>query len=146
MKNASVKKKFIEELEKTPIISVVCEKVGISRNTFYRWMNEDFEFRGLVEEAMGMGIRLVNDFAESNVLGGIQNKDPGYTKFWLACRHPEFRRPHIHIHNERETKEEYDRKVKLGAERLKKFQDKWFKKPANEEKQKDVKPTKKKKK
>jgi len=129
MKKNSVHKKFITELEKTPIVSVACEKVGISRNTFYRWIKEDYEFREIVKEAMGMGVNLVNDFAESNVLGGIQNKDPGYTKFWLSSRHPEYRRPHVHIHNEYITREERERKIQLAKERMIRFQDKWFKNP-----------------
>lgn len=92
MKKDSVRKKFIEELEKTPIISVACEKIGISRNTFYRWLKEDNYFALDVDKAMNMGVSLVSDFAESNVLNGIKNKDSKYTMYWLSHRHSEYRR------------------------------------------------------
>lgn len=88
--------KILEELERTPIIQVVCEKFGISRQTFYRWMNESEESFNEVNKALGFGIGLVNDVAESNVLTGIKNKDPGYTRYWLSHRHEAYKKPFRH--------------------------------------------------
>ncbi len=88
--------KILEELERTPIIQVVCEKFGISRQTFYRWMNENEDSFNDVNKALGFGIGLVNDVAESNVLAGIKNKDAGYTKYWLSHRHSAYRKPFTH--------------------------------------------------
>lgn len=87
--------KLIEELERTPLVQTACEKIGISRNTFYRWIKEDEELFKKVNEALSLGTGLVHDVAISNVLGGIKNKDPMYTKFWLTHKHPDFRRPYI---------------------------------------------------
>jgi len=86
--------KILEELEKTPLVQFACEKVGISRNTFYRWMKEDTSFRKRVSESISLGTGVVNDFAVSNVLTSIQNKDPIMTKYWLDRRHPDFRKPY----------------------------------------------------
>lgn len=88
--------KLIEELEKTPLIQIACDKVNISRNTFYRWMKEDKEFLSRVNEAMSLGTGLVSDVALSNVLEGIKRKDAMYTKYWLSHKHPDFRKPFIH--------------------------------------------------
>lgn len=88
--------KLIEEVEKTPLIQIACDKVGISRNTFYRWMKEDEEFLSRVNEAMSLGTGLVSDVALSNVLEGIKRKDSMYTKYWLSHKHPDFRRPFVH--------------------------------------------------
>lgn len=88
--------KLIEEVEKTPLIQIACDKVGISRNTFYRWMKEDEEFLSRINEAMSLGTGLVSDVALSNVLEGIKRKDAMYTKYWLSHKHPDFRRPFIH--------------------------------------------------
>jgi len=87
--------KLLEELEKTPLVQVACEKVGLSRNTFYRWMKEDESFLSRASEAMSLGTGFVNDVALSNVMEGIKRKDPMYTKYWLSHKHPDFRRPFI---------------------------------------------------
>lgn len=94
-KTRALTNKLIEELEKTPIIQVACDKVGISRNTFYRWMKEDEDFLARVSEAMSLGTGLVNDVAISNVFEGIKRKDPMYTKYWLDRKHPDFRKPFV---------------------------------------------------
>jgi len=96
MKKPRIAKKFIEELERTPIIQIACDKVGISRNTAYRWMKEDTEFLQQVSEAMSLGVGMVNDVAESNVLAGIKAKDAMFTKYWLSHRHPQYRKPFIY--------------------------------------------------
>lgn len=88
--------KLVEEIEKTPLIQIACDKVGISRNTFYRWMKEDEDFLARVNEAVSLGTGLVSDVAISNVLEGIKKKDSMYTKYWLSHKHPDFRRPYVH--------------------------------------------------
>lgn len=86
--------RLIEEIEKHGIIQSACDKYNISRQSFYRWMKEDKEFLELVNQALSIGVGVVNDIAISNVLTGIKNKDVGYTKFWLAHQHSDFRRPY----------------------------------------------------
>lgn len=93
MKKASAQKKIIKELETTPIVQIACKKVGISRQTYYRWIKEDPKFFSKVKEAMELGVSLVSDAAESNVLNGIKNGDAGFTKFWLSNRHHVYRKP-----------------------------------------------------
>ena len=88
--------KLAEEIEKAPVVQVACDKFGISRNTFYRWMKEDKEFLARINEAVALGTGLVSDVAISNVLSGIKSKDPMYTKYWLSHKHPDFRRPFVH--------------------------------------------------
>ena len=87
--------KLAEEVEKTPVIQIACDKFGISRNTFYRWMKEDKNFLIRINEAMSLGNGLVSDVSISNVLEGIKRKDAMYTKYWLSHRHPDFRRPFV---------------------------------------------------
>lgn len=94
-KTKALLNKLVEELEKTPLIQIACDKIGISRNTFYRWMKEDKEFLARVNEATSLGTGLVSDVAISNVLEGIKRKDAMYTKYWLSHKHPDFRRPYV---------------------------------------------------
>ena len=109
MKKDRVKSKFLEALEKTPIIQHACEMCGISRNTFYRWMQEDSEFNFQVSERLGIGVDRVNDYAESNVLNGIREGDPGMTKYWLSARHKAYRRPFAILSKNSAAEQQLDR-------------------------------------
>lgn len=95
-KTKALVNKILAELEKTGIAQIACDKVGISRNTFYRWIKEDRDFLEQVDEAKSLGEGVVSDVALSNVITGIRNKDPMFTKYWLSHRHPDFRRPFVH--------------------------------------------------
>ena len=109
-------------------------------------MNENEDSFNEINKALGFGVGLVNDVAESNVLTGIKNKDAGYTKYWLSHRHEaykkpfrhrdasndEFERKRIQTHYEnrkklaeienRKSKEEIDEAVK----KAKAMMDRWF--------------------
>ena len=126
------KRKFIKELQKTPIVQIVCEKVGISRQTYYRWQREDYEFKKGSNAALEHGVDLVNDVAESNVLKGIQNEDAGYTKFWLSRRHDKYR---LWIKHEQQNEpdpeeikiaqEKARKEIELFQERFMRTQEEW---------------------
>lgn len=81
------KELVIEQLKKTPIIQIVCEKVGVSRATFYRWKQDDLNFTDDVEKAIFMGVDLVNDMAESQLLAAIRDQNMTAIIFWLKHRH-----------------------------------------------------------
>lgn len=95
-KTKALVSRLLEELEKTPLVQVACDKIGISRNTFYRWMKEDQEFLERAQESISLGTGRVNDVAISNVLSGIQARDSKYTMYWLDRKHPDFRKPYVH--------------------------------------------------
>lgn len=91
MKKNKVKNAFLEQLRKIPIVTVACEKVGVSRNSVYRWKNEDEEFSKEMEVALADGEALVNDMSESQLLSLIQEKNWSAISFWLRHRNPKFR-------------------------------------------------------
>lgn len=91
MKKNKVKDAFLVELRKIPIVQVACEKVGVSRNSVYRWRNEDEEFRKEMEAALADGEALVNDMSESQLLSLIREKNWSAISFWLRHRNPKFR-------------------------------------------------------
>jgi len=90
-KNKKIMKILIEELEKTPIIELACQRIGISRQTFYRWQDQDFEFKELTEESLEKGSCLINDMAETNLIKGIKDNNLTATIFWLKNRHNKFK-------------------------------------------------------
>ncbi len=81
---------FIGHLKKTPIVSIACERTGISRSTLYRWKNEDSEFEKTFDEAMLEGNLLVNDVAESQLMAAIRERNMTAIVFWLKHHHPAY--------------------------------------------------------
>jgi len=91
MKKNKVKDAFLEQLRKVPIIQVACEKVGISRNSVYRWKNDDPEFEKELTVALEEGEALVNDMSENQLLSLIREKNWHAISFWLRKRNPKFK-------------------------------------------------------
>lgn len=86
MKTAS-KQNVLEQLKKTPIIQVTCEKLGIARATFYRWKKKDQVFSEAVDIALTEGAQLINDMAESQLITAIKNSNLTAIIFWLKNHH-----------------------------------------------------------
>ncbi|MFM2357666.1 MAG: hypothetical protein RJA61_403 [Candidatus Parcubacteria bacterium] len=91
MKKNRTKNEFLDHLRKIPIIQVACEKVGISRNSVYRWRNEDVEFCKNMDQALIEGEELINDMSESQLVSMIRDKNWQAISFWLRKRNPKFR-------------------------------------------------------
>ena len=84
------KELIIEQLKKTPIVSLAAEKTGISRATYYRWKKSDKRFEKLSDDAIAEGVLLVNDIAESQLLSLIRNGNLTGIIFWLKHHHPTY--------------------------------------------------------
>lgn len=46
------KKILLEHLEKTPIVQIACEKSGVGRSTYYRWLEQDKKFARSAKQAL----------------------------------------------------------------------------------------------
>ena len=91
--NARIKKdkeKFLEVLEKNPVVQIACERSGISKATFYRW-KEDKEFATKVEDALTGGNSLISDIAIAQLISAIKDKNFGAIKFWLTNHHQDYK-------------------------------------------------------
>lgn len=78
-----IKALLIEQIKKTPIVQVACEKMNIGRSTFYRWKNQDKEFSKMVDESMQEGTDFVSDLAESRLVEAIRDRNLRAVLFWL---------------------------------------------------------------
>lgn len=87
IKKCEQKQQLIEQLKKVPIIQIACEKLGISRMTYYRWHKEDEEFADAADQAIADGSGLVNDLAESQLMTAIKNGNVTAIIFWLKHHH-----------------------------------------------------------
>jgi hypothetical protein len=91
--NARIQKdrqKFLEILEKNPVIQIAIDHSGISKATFYRW-KEDREFAAKVEAAMSEGKNLISDIAIAQLISAIKDKNFGAIKFWLTNHHQDYK-------------------------------------------------------
>lgn len=84
---------FLEQLKTIPNISLACEKVGLSRNTIYRWCNDDPDFKNRLDEALANGIESVNDLAESKLITQINSGNMQAIKYWLDNNKKNYMRP-----------------------------------------------------
>ena len=81
---------FLEQLKKTPIVQVACEKTSLSRATYYRFRKEDEEFKKLADEALLEGSLLVNDLAESQLISAIKDRNLTAIQLWLRTHHLQY--------------------------------------------------------
>lgn len=81
---------LIQQLKKTPIVQIACEKVGVGRASYYRWHKENAEFAKLADEALEEGSSLINDMAESQLLAAIRDQNMTAIIFWLKYHHPAY--------------------------------------------------------
>ena len=81
---------LLEQFRKTPVIQIACEKTGVSRMTYYRWLKEDKEFEKLALDALAEGKLMVNDLAESQLISAIKDKNMTAIMQWLRHHHPEY--------------------------------------------------------
>ena len=77
------KQNAIETLKKTfGNVSMTCERLGLSRQTFYKWRNEDPEFNAAVEDINERTL----DFVESKMFEGINAGNTRLIMFYLNCK------------------------------------------------------------
>lgn len=97
------KELILQKLKQTPIIEVVCQKIGIARATFYRWKKSDKKFREAVEVAIDEGINLINELAESQLISAIKDKNLTSIIFWLKTHHSTYS-PRLEVTTKDESK------------------------------------------
>lgn len=104
-RQAREKEALLEQLKKTPIVQIACEKTGVGRTTYYRWRKEDKEFAEAADTALLDGSTLVNDMAESQLLAAIRDRNMTAIIFWLKHHHPAYATK-IHLDVNQPMKEE----------------------------------------
>lgn len=77
------KKALLSALEKTMgVVTSACNKVGVSRSTFYSYYNSDKKFRDAVDDTSETAL----DFAESKLFSLIQSENPTAIIFYLKTK------------------------------------------------------------
>lgn len=89
-RQAREKALMLDQLKKTPIVQICCEKLGIGRTTYYDWRRDDQEFAKAADTALYEGTFLMNDLAESQLLSAVRDGNLGAITYWLKHRHPAY--------------------------------------------------------
>lgn len=90
MKKDVTKKCLLEQLRKTPVVQIACEKIGVGRASYYRWKQDDTQFAQAADVALQEGLQLMNDMAESQLLSAIKDKNITAIIFWLKHHHASY--------------------------------------------------------
>lgn len=85
--------KFLEQIREIPNVSLVCEKLRLSRNTIYRWRKEDPTFAESMDSAIADGIESINDLAESKLISNINKGSMRAIEYWLDNNKKNYARP-----------------------------------------------------
>lgn len=82
-KSDTRKKAMIEALERSlGVVTTACKNVGISRETHYRWMREDDQYKKEALELENVAI----DFAETQLHKQIKDGNTSATIFYLKTK------------------------------------------------------------
>ncbi len=84
------KKRFLEELQKTPVVQVACQKTGMGRTTYYRFRKGDKKFAQLADLALQEGRAVVNDLGEAQTISLMKDRDMNAIRFWLTHNEPRY--------------------------------------------------------
>jgi len=86
------KEKLLEQLLMMPIVQIACEKIGIGRATYYRWREDDKDFKKKANKALSIGVSLINEMAESKLITKIKGEDLKAIMYWLNNNSVKYRR------------------------------------------------------
>ena len=89
-KIVEVKDKFVEIFSQDEVrgnVSVSCDAVGISRQTYYDWLEKDEKFRKEIYEAK---LRMMDDMEQVLVARAVDKSDTALI-YWLKYNHPKYK-------------------------------------------------------
>ena len=84
------KAKLVEQFKKMPIVQIAVERAGVSRASYYRWIEEDPAFRDDAMTAIAEGEAFISDKSEGQLLALIGEKHFGAIKTYLQHRNDKY--------------------------------------------------------
>jgi hypothetical protein len=85
-----IKKSLVDIFKEMPIIEVAVKRANISRDTYYRWRQDDKEFFQQSQDAISQGIEFINDMSESQLITLIKEKKMPAIALWLRHNNPRY--------------------------------------------------------
>ena len=82
-KSDTKKDRLIEALERSlGVVTTACKQANVARSTYYKWMEEDKEFKRKADDIANIAI----DFAESQLHKQIRDGNTSATIFYLKTK------------------------------------------------------------
>jgi hypothetical protein len=85
-----LKPQIIESLRQHRMVEFALQKLGVPRQTYYRWRKEDSEFTEQCDEARQIGTDRLNDVAETGLASRLKDSLANQ-KYWLEHHHPDYK-------------------------------------------------------
>lgn len=82
---------IVDQLSRTPIVEIACQKIGIGRNSYYRWRRQSKKFSSACDNAIEEGCQFINDLAESQLISAMKDGNLTSCMYWLNHRHHIYR-------------------------------------------------------
>ena len=86
------KQALVAIFKEMPIIEVAVKRASISRDTYYRWRQDDKEFLQQSQDAISQGIEFINDMSESQLITLIREKKMPAIALWLKHNNSRYMR------------------------------------------------------
>lgn len=82
-KTTDKKETFLKHFEKClGVVSTACKRTGITRQTYYNWINSDNDFKELVNDIQ----EAQKDYVESKLIENIEKNDTTAIIFYLKTK------------------------------------------------------------
>ncbi|MCX6810505.1 MAG: hypothetical protein NTY30_02060 [Candidatus Berkelbacteria bacterium] len=91
IRKSKIQQQLVDQLKKTPVVEIACQKVDIGRNSYYRWRRESNKFASACDKALEEGCALINDMAESQLISAMKDNNLTAVMYWLNHRHNLYR-------------------------------------------------------
>lgn len=98
------KQKFLKELEKSGNVYIAALKVGIHRDTHYRWRKKDKKYRALAELAEKQGRENNSDIAEHALMLNVKDRKMDAIKYLLSHNSSKYKPKRAHVIIDHRTK------------------------------------------
>lgn len=93
MRSSKDKKRFLEILEETPLVSIAAKRAGIAKATIYRWKEKDNDFSKKLEQAIEDGSNVISDRVESVLIKKAYAGEKWAVEMWLESNRKKYVRP-----------------------------------------------------
>jgi len=91
IKREIIQSKIVEQLKRTPIIEIACQKANVGRNSYYRWRRQSKKFACACDKALEEGCAFINDLAESQLITAMKDQNLTAVMYWLNHRHSTYK-------------------------------------------------------
>lgn len=86
------KQKLLKEISNYGNVYLSCLKVGVDKATYYRWKQQDKEFRKLANKAEKIGRENINDIAEHSLLKNVKDGNQRAIEYTLSHNSKRYKR------------------------------------------------------